>query len=286
MAEANPNPAPAPDNSVSQDGPVTPSPSPTPDWFESLPGDLQAEGSLKNFKGKPIVELAKSLVSAQKLVGSSIRVPGKDAKDDEKVKFRETLHGHLGRPSKAEEYKATINAGKDATVDTDFVKVVHGWAYKYGVPDQGVQELFDSYVVNASKHAIDSQKQYEDAVKMAQDEWGAAAPRHLANVKRLLDTTAGPEVSDLLKKSDVANDFRVTRWLAGIAEQLGEDSLVMPISEQQVADYTRELETIVKGGKDHPYYKKEHPEHDKYVKRVYELNQAIHNPANRQTVGA
>ena len=58
-------------------------------WRDSLAEDLRSEPSLKDFKD--INSLAKSHVSAQKMLGGSIRIPGEDASDEARQEFYSKL---------------------------------------------------------------------------------------------------------------------------------------------------------------------------------------------------
>lgn len=91
-------------------------------FLDSLPEDIRAEASLQSFKDAG--SLAKSYVNAQKLIGSSIRIPAEDASPEAKAEFFNKLQGidgvivkptsdegkqeffnKLGRPEDKEGYK-------------------------------------------------------------------------------------------------------------------------------------------------------------------------------------
>ena len=61
------------------------------DWFASIPQEFQSEKSIQSFKGKPIGDVVKSFVEAQKLVGGSIRLPKPDAAAEERKKFLDDI---------------------------------------------------------------------------------------------------------------------------------------------------------------------------------------------------
>lgn len=86
----------------------TPPPAPPADWRTSLPDDLKAHESLKDFKDAG--SLAKAYVDTKALVGASLRVPGPDASPELRREFINRLHEKLPNvtylPSNAEELAA------------------------------------------------------------------------------------------------------------------------------------------------------------------------------------
>ena len=91
-------------------------------FLDSLPEDLRSESSLQSFKDTGA--LAKSYINAQKLIGSSVRIPADDASPEAKQEFLNKIKGidgvvvkptgdeekgdffnKLGRPEDKEGYK-------------------------------------------------------------------------------------------------------------------------------------------------------------------------------------
>ena len=81
-------------------------------FFDSLPEDLRAEPSLRNFTDP--VSLAKSYVHAQRMIGADkIPLPGKSATDDE---WRQ-VYKRLGAPDNPKGYDFKVSP--DAMRDTE-----------------------------------------------------------------------------------------------------------------------------------------------------------------------
>lgn len=103
-------------------------------WNSALPDDLKSDPSLKDFKD--VGGLAKSYVEAQKLIGSSIRLPREGAGEDELSKF----YNRLGRPEKIEgyEYKQSEDHPEILKEDYNSLREI---GYKIGLTKTQFQEL-------------------------------------------------------------------------------------------------------------------------------------------------
>ena len=105
-----------------------------------LSEEFANEPSLKDFKD--INALAKSYVSAQRMLGNSIRIPGEDASDEARkafydkistlpniIKFDEndptSVFNRLGRPETVDGYKLETAASIDPTITSTFLQEAH-----------------------------------------------------------------------------------------------------------------------------------------------------------------
>ena len=101
------------------------------DWRASLPDDIKAEASLASIKDIP--SLAKSYVSAQKMIGAKrIVVPGEKSPPEEWGEFRKAI----GVPDTPDGYKIE---GVDA--DPALLGAFQQVAHKAGVPASAAAEL-------------------------------------------------------------------------------------------------------------------------------------------------
>jgi len=149
------------------------------DWRAGLTGEfepLRTEKSLEVFKGKDWNEvgpvLAKTVASQSKLVGSSVRIPGADAKPEEVAAFREKI----GVPKDISGYKDVKLP--DVPGKTWDVARIDGMAkpafHKMGLTPQQAQEalgLFADYIQQSEKATLDSFMEGQDSLM---DKWGLA----------------------------------------------------------------------------------------------------------------
>lgn len=253
----------------------------TPSWFETLPPGLKAEGSLQAFKDKDVAALAESHVNAQKMVGGSIRLPKEDATPEEKDKFYQDIYTKMGRPAKWGDYKLPDGTDRNDPALQRTLEVLH----KAGVTQSQLTAYYDHEAKEARNQDAAVQEQMQVALKSLEEGdaqtpgWGAATPRHLANVKRLIEVLGGQSVMDKISKSGLGNDTEYIRFMAKIAQEAQEDGLISPESVTPSVDLQKEHDEMKNGGKEHPLWKNDHPRHDEYVKRFKELNQLIYNKA-------
>ena len=182
---------------------------PTPqDWRASLPEDLRAHESLKDFKDPG--SLAKSYIETKAMVGASMRLPGPDASAEDKAAFvaklserfpdsvylpksdeeaaglEKQLWEKLGRPADAKGYDL-----KD--VDLGGVEVDVGQLSKIAAELGMTRTQFKAFAKGLAKN----QSEQATALKATQDalkkEWGAAYTEKLtaaAEVARKLNAPA------------------------------------------------------------------------------------------------
>lgn len=154
--------------------------------------------------------LAKSARESEKLLGSAIRVPGKDATPEE----RDAFLSKLGRPAKAEDYKFTVpkELPEQLPYDGEKAKAFAGLAHQLGLTQEQSAKLHDFYVgeqVGAFKGKAEADQlaavqKAQDATKALEAEWGpldgatAAANFEIAD-QVFNKTPGGAEVLQELK---------------------------------------------------------------------------------------
>lgn len=281
-------PDPTPGQSGNQGAPASDAGAPNtpaPSWFDALPDGLRGEPSLQSFKGKDVAALAESHVNAQKLVGGSIRVPGKDAKPEDVEKFHGTLRTHLGVPESAEKYvlSAPANTPEGVTWDSEKAKSFGTFAHSIGLTQKQVEKLAEwdmgERIASMPNHKESFEKCYT-SLRDGEGEvagWGAATDRNLAVAKRTIEVMFGSPVLEQLTKSGMANDPAFIRGLVKIGKELQEDGLIVPEDHVSTAEeHQSELAKIMSDPK-HPFYVKDHADHAAAVRRVTQLNQLLYN---------
>ena len=105
-------------------------------WREALPEDIRNERCLDSIK--TVGTLAKSFVSAQKMIGANkIALPGENATPDEIDAF----HRALGRPDKQEAYSVEgIELPDGIELDDQMVEGFREYAFKHGMSQKDFAE--------------------------------------------------------------------------------------------------------------------------------------------------
>jgi hypothetical protein len=164
-------------------------PPPPPDWRASLPEDLRAHESLKDFKD--VAALAKSHVETKAMVGNSLRLPGPDAgaedkkafvaklqerfpnavfvpgSDEEAAQLEQQLWDKLGRPKDAKGYDfkdVDLGGAKLDLEDLAKTAAAMGWT-------KAQAKAFAKGLAKHSEAQAAAVKAAQDALKK---EWGAA----------------------------------------------------------------------------------------------------------------
>lgn len=252
-------------------------------WFDTLPDGLKAEKSLETFKGKPISALVESHVNAQKLIGGSLRVPGKDAKPEEVAKFREEAWAKLGRPESPEKYNVKLPSVEGVEVSAEHVKAFLPVAHKLGLNESQVEEILKWDADQAKAAAPDHAKDYEACMKALTDGddngpgWGSTADRYINTAKRTLETMFHPSVAAQIVASGVGNNPEFIRGMARIGKELVEDGLILGEEKGIASDgasLLTELEGMMKDPKS-AYFDRSNPGHEAAVERAMHIRQFL-----------
>lgn len=216
-------------------------------WIDNLPDDIKNDATLVNFKGKDVTEVVKSYVSAQRLLGSSIRIPGPDASVEAKAEFMKKVesvpgitrlpdekdsesvkafYSKLGRPSTAEGYKFTVPEG--IKLDDDATNVFKSVAYNAGLTNKQAEALvmFDVQRNQELIKAIDAgRNQSEVALKK---EWGTEYDTRIDLAKGLLTHFENkfPDAAKELKTTAVGNNPIVLMALAELSKVYKESNII------------------------------------------------------------
>lgn len=247
------------------------------DWKLGLPPELQEDASLKSIAD--VSALAKSYIHAQKLVGADkIPLPGKHATEDD----WKTVYHKLGLPKKQEEYSLELKPG--SVVDKDFLEKFKEAAYTSNVLPAQAQKLID-WMDNATKTTMEesvkqSKLKAEEEISGLRKEWGEAFDKNVSLARRALAKFADKETMAYLDSTGLGNDVRVIKLLSKAGELLKEDT-VPGSSEpgpgvltpaQAMDEYKKVMANL-----DHPYFKKDHPNHKSAVLEVQSLFKAAHS---------
>lgn len=196
-------------------------------WRDALPEDLRAHESLSkiaNMEG-----MARSLVSAQKMIGNRnfdrmVEVP--DTTDADGVR---ALQMRLGLPEKAEDFK--LQELKDAPetmgLDKPLAKAFTETAHKLGILPGQAQGLFqwfsDQTAAALAQQDTDFEAEDTERELALKAEWGAAFHQNSAAADFAVEKLGGQKLRDILNDAGVGLEPVVLNALVKVGRMLAED---------------------------------------------------------------
>lgn len=195
------------------------------DWRDSIPADIRDSIDVDSLE-----DLAKGYVSAQQMIGGSIRIPGKDAGEADWDKFYDkfkevpglarynpedlsSLYEAAGRPPTKDGYKVE-------GVPNEFLEVAH----QAGL-NRAQVEAIHQYNQNAEAAFADlEQKEIDSGINELKQEWGLAFDRKLEEGQRavaFLEQSA-PGLAAALDASGAGNSPAMIKMFQALGANLQE----------------------------------------------------------------
>lgn len=244
-------------------------------FLDSLPEDLRAEPSLKNFSDP--AALAKSYVHAQRMIGADkIPLPGKSATDDE---WR-AVYKRLGAPDDPQEYKVEFS---DDILSNQESSSFRSAAFEAGLNQRQVERMsqFISQSISEARNGLEQkvdEARYNGEQELRQ-EWGQAFDQKIEMAYKAANTFLGDtELLDTVQLADgrlLGDHPAVVKMFAKLASEIGEDKLIGDTTELVMtpADAQRQIDEVTRQGT--PYWDKFHPEHRQYVEEALRLREYL-----------
>ena len=242
-------------------------------FVDTLPEDVRAEPSLKNFQDAG--QLAKSYVHAQRMVGADkISVPTKHATDED----WNQVFSKLGVPDSPDKYevKYELQEGANDTPVKNFISEAH----KLNLLPHQVQGVLN-YYSQLEQNANDSQQKDMELNKIENEsslrkEWGLAYDKKMNEANSVFKNFFATDLADvkLQDGTPLGNHPGFVRSLSEMASKFSEDSMGAGQEESggiTPAEADREIQKIL-GDPNHPYFQKNHPGHKSAVDEMFKLN--------------
>lgn len=242
-----------------------------PNWRENLPDDIKNHATLTKFKS--VVDLAKSHLNAQDMIGrKGIILPREGASEEEIGDF----YNKLGRPETVEGYKLDEvqlpeGVNIDDNIRSEFLKAGH----KEGFTNKQMNFLLKWQIENMGNQAKltseNEQKEIEAAETDLRKEYGNAYEANIALAQKVINKF-GDEASKEALKEGVGNDPRLIRMVVNIAKGMSEDTLGegTAIMTKTPGEAQKEISQIRNNPK-HPYHIPGHVEHQAALKQMRDL---------------
>ena len=253
-------------------------PTETQSFVDTLPEDIRAESSLQNFTDAG--QLAKSYIHAQRMVGADkMPVPTNNFTDDD---WKETFT-KLGVPASPDKYDVNYNLQEGANDQP--VKDFISHAHTLGLLPKQLQGVLD-YYGNLEQTSLDNAQKDQELNRVNNEtslrkEFGLAYDKKLNQANDVFKNFFAEELAEvkLQDGTSIGNHPGFIKALATMSEKFSEDTI--SASQESAGglltpqEAQKEVSKIM-GDPKHPYWIKEHPNHDAAVKEVADLNGMIH----------
>jgi hypothetical protein len=186
--------------------------------------------------------LTKGYIEAQGRLGNSIRIPSREAGDEDRKAFRERIltigkeygvapipgegedpsafHAVIGRPDKPEGYELPTYEDPEFEVDLTEADELRPIAHKLGVTNVQFKGLVKAATdANIARQTEQIRRQQADQATLKK-EWGAAYTMRMNQLKTFLTVNGAPPNLKAAVDSG-AVDSHSAKWLFGIMESIG-----------------------------------------------------------------
>jgi hypothetical protein len=208
---------------------------PSVDWRDGFQEDIKGEKSLDSFTNNDgtvnIEALAKSTVSAQKMIGGSVRIPGEDATPEE----IEAYYTKLGRPDTVEGYEFTK---PDLPDGVQWNEKLFNWfgakAHELGMSKTQAQGLMNAWNENQFSEVHELQKVQKENIDALRREWGDQFDGHvelgLRGIEKLLSPEDASEFKALMDSTGFGDNPLFLKLAYGAGHMLKEDGYILSSS--------------------------------------------------------
>lgn len=257
----------------------------TVDWgnFRESLGDLGKEKSLDPIFAaeKPGEALTKSYVEAQKMIGNSLRLPGKDAKPEDREKAVNDILGKLREggileavPESPEKYEIKLPQIEGFEANEPLLTGFKQAAHKMGIPLSQAQGMFDWYLNFQEEQDRAEHAEFETMKQGMVIELGGLYQRKMEAARRAAAKYIGADGDDIISQLSPAIGKRIVMALSEIGEPLLEQEFAtggIPgiVTKEQVKT---KIDAIMNDPK-HPLNDLSHGQHNEAVNEYTKLQQ-------------
>lgn len=235
---------------------------------------LRSDPAIKDYND--LGSLVKSHVEQGRMLGSSVKIPGEDAKPEEISAF----HTKLGRPEKAELYDFKHPEGMDERFKTDeeSITAFKTLAHEVGLTPTQFNRITGFYNELATKDAQGFPTP-EATETLLKGEWKDDYEKKFGDARRaVVKFGQGTNFADWLDETGFGNLPEMARFLSAVGATLGESKVPLDTHSQQnaSAEEAKAKISAVYDDKDHAYHHRENPNHKEAVLAMQKLFQLAH----------
>lgn len=246
------------------------------DWRSGIAEEFRGNPHLENFKS--VDDLAKSWISAQKLIGKE-KLPVPTDKDGKEI--WDTVYSRLGRPESPKGYKLPELKAPEGfpVMDSKELEGILTKAHELGLNNKQIGELYKTFMEGEfgkwSQYGEEKANGRLNAETQLRKEWGKAYEEKVGKAKTVLNNFADDDIKQMVEEG-LGNDPRFIRFLGNIAGKLSEDALGgkpsgFAMSPEEATSEIARIRGDAMTNPKHPLINKEHPEHDMMVQRMNKL---------------
>jgi len=217
------------------------------DWRESLK-DEDMKKSAERFGS--VEDILRSNADMRKR-DSQVRIPGKDASDEEKAKY----HAAIGVPENAEAYKfpEKENMTDEEKASNDYWKdIFHGTDISQKQADDLMEGLKNAVTKNKEANIKANEQWAEDSSAALKESWRGDYDKNVAIANQGFNKffeTAGIDVDDIrsIKMENglfLMDDARFLQGFATLGREMGEGTLGPAMNEDEVETMQGEIDNL------------------------------------------
>lgn len=248
---------------------------PLPDAVLDLIADegIRQDPAIKDYND--LGSLVKSHIELGKSLGTSVRIPGEDAKPEEVGAF----HQKLGRPEAADkyEYAGPENLSEKFQTDETMIGEFRKLAFDNGLTSKQFSAVTGFYngILTKSAEGFPSADSTE---KLLQGEWKENYEGNMAAARKAVaHFSQGNDFADWLDESGFGNLPQMARMLSNVGKTLGESQVPAGIPQGEVAaNEAKEKIAAVMNDKTHPYHDRNNIGHKQAVEDMAGLYRKAH----------
>jgi hypothetical protein len=265
---------------------------PVEGFLGSLNEDLRAEASLQDFSD--VNGLAKSYVAGQRMLGSSIRIPGEDSGEDTRNEFYNkvqtidgivrlpsdsndkdgwgNIYNKLGRPADATGYQLDLPEGMN--VNEGMLSMAHELGLNNAQVNKYI-EFESAQTAQINEANVLNRASSESALKQS---WGADYNNRMDGAKAAIRTYSDkyPDAVNELINGPAGNNPALLNMLSdlygglqekGIINDTTASSVQYGMSTEEALDQIKEI----RSNREHPAFDVSHPGHKSAAAKVQQL---------------
>ena len=261
-------------------------------WFAGMPEELHE--AMGKFDGPEA--LARGYQNLETATGTSIRIPGEDAGEEDRKAFlakltkaapelmvKPDLEGDnkhdvmrtLGMPDSAEGYQLPPAEGVDSKALAEEMKPLREMAHEAGLTNDQYTAIAKSML--GANHAQNeaAQQAFAKDVTQLKNDWGDAYGDRYRAASEIAKRTGAPEQINQLFKDGAVNTETI-RWMYDLHKAFGSEGSELTTQpggahiDDGPAEAKAKLAEIY-NNREHPYWVSSHPDNQEAIKNVVRL---------------
>lgn len=269
------------------------------EFVETLPEEYRE--AVQSAGIQSLETLVKNWQDAQSALGSSIRVPGKDAPPEALAEFdkrimervpglvrlpgdgdedgMKRLYASLGAPDAPDKYKFSAVEDLDEGTSKQIGDWISSIAHEASLTNTQADRIYKAVAESTRENTTAYKSALEERTAALKREWGNSYDQRMTMAKSVLAKFAGEEGAEFVEQelglSGLERNPTLTKALAKIALAMNEDTLVVG-QDQRVPHSASELRAQIAEAQGNPaYLDATNPMHKPLVEKVRRLSEEL-----------